>query len=407
MSHTALKMSNMLYDYQVSCLDKAKPNFIYALDTGTGKTMLAIHHYLKYGNGEPLLIVAPPQKIKEGGWDRELERVANHYGISIEYDTLSYGVLAKKWIEYQKWFVIFDECHYVKNPTSQRGKAALKLTKQSSHFVLLSATPSSNGWEDTINYMLMFGFYRNKTQFLREHAVYEKKYFGPNAVNVISGWKKEEKLKNLYGDISVKLSKDDCLDLPPLVVEDIFFKVSKEYKIIERDRVLGETLYDTNMSLQHGLRFYANQTDKLKYTEMLANGTSENVVIFYYYQQEKDSLLEMLKDKTVFEVSGKTTKIPHKEEWENLKNTVTLVQYQAGAAGIELQYANVVIFYTPTWSYQDYEQALGRCYRNGQTKKVTVYRYITRNSLEERVYAALAEKKDFSEKLFQEYVGGN
>jgi len=398
--------NDMLYDFQKNLLNNIKPNYIIAADTGTGKTIMAIHHYLKHNNGEPLLVVAPPAKIREGGWDREIEFVANHYGIQISYDLMSYGVLAKKWMHYKGWFVVFDECHYVKNPTSQRGKAAINLTKNSTNFLLLSATPSANGWEDTIAYMIMFGFFKNKTQFLREHAIYEKKYFGPSPVNIVVGWKNEKKLKYLYQSISVKLSKDECLDLPDLVFDDIYFNVSDEYRTIQKTRVLNNVLYDTTMSLQHGLRFYANQKDKLKYTEMLAESTEENIVVFYYYQKEKEKLIEKLKNKTIYEVSGKTTNLPNKNNWPKLKNTVTLVQYQAGSSGIELQYANIVIFYTPTWSYQDYEQALGRCYRNGQTKKVTVYRYITKNSLEERVYAALSKKKDFTEQLFKEYLGG-
>jgi superfamily II DNA or RNA helicase len=401
----------MLYEYQKKIIDEVDSSWLFALDTGTGKTILSIHHYLKHYNGEPLLIVAPAQKVKEGGWDREVQAVANYYGIEVEYDVLSYGVLAKQWQLYRDWFVIFDECHYVKNSQSQRGKAALGLTKIGTHFSLLSATPSSNGWEDTINYMLMFGFYRNKTQFIKDHAIHETKFFGQRQIKVINDWKNQEKLKHLYQSISTKLSKDDCLDLPPLVFEDVSFKVSKEYEVIRKKRVLetddGPIAYDTVMKLQHGLRFYANQKDKLSYTEMLAESTNENIVIFYYYQSEKEELLSRLKKtKKIYEVSGKANVLPKREDWEGLKDTVTLVQYQAGAAGIELQYANIVIFYTPTFSFQDYDQALGRAYRNGQTKKVTVYRYITKKSVEENVYQALAEKKDFTEQLFQKYVGG-
>jgi SNF2 family DNA or RNA helicase len=400
----------MLYEYQRNVIDEVDSCWLFALDTGTGKTILSIHHYLKHYDGEPLLIVAPAQKVLEGGWEREIQRVAEYYDIEIQYDVMSYGVLAKKWSLYKGLFVIFDECHYVKNPTSQRGKAALGLTKTSTNFSLLSATPSSNGWSDTINYMLMFNFYKNKTHFIREHAIHESKFFGKKQIKVISGWKHEEMLKGLYQSISTKLSKEDCLDLPPLVFEDVSFKVSKEYEIIRKKRVLeveGEQVaYDTVMKLQHGLRFYANKKEKLSYTEMLAESTSENIVIFYYYQQEKEDLIKALcKTKKVFEVSGKANVLPNRETWDDLKDSVTLVQYQAGAAGIELQYANIVIFYTPTFSYQDYDQALGRAYRNGQTKKVTVYRYITKKSVEEHVYSSLAEKKDFTEDLFKQYVG--
>jgi SNF2 family DNA or RNA helicase len=402
--------NSMLYEYQKKVIDEVDSSWLFALDTGTGKTILSIHHYLKHYNGEPLLIVAPAQKVLEGGWDREVQAVANYYGISIEYDVMSYGVLAKKWNLYKGWFVIYDECHLIKNPTSQRGKAALMLTKTSTNFSLLSATPSSNGWNDTINYMLMFNFYRNKTQFIKEHAVHETKFFGQRQIKVISDWKDQEKLKHLYQSISTKLSKDDCLDLPPLVFEDISFKVSKEYETIRKKRVLetdgGPIAYDTVMKLQHGLRFYTNQKDKLSYTEMLAESTTENIVVFYYYQAEKEELIKALgKSKKIYEVSGKMNNLPKREIWSDLKDSVTLVQYQAGAAGIELQYCNLVIMYTPTFSFQDYDQSLGRAYRNGQTKKVTVYRYITKRSVEEHVYRSLAEKKDFTESLFKEYVG--
>lgn len=400
----------MLYNFQKEILKKAEPSWLFALDTGTGKTILSIHHYLKYMEGEPVLIVAPAQKVKEGGWEREIQRVSDYYGIEIEYDIISYGVLAKKWNLYKGWFVIFDECHYVKNPTSQRGKAALNLTRVSTNFSLLSATPSSNGWGDTINYFLMFGFYRNKTQFMREHAIYGTLFLGDRQVKKVDDWKGKDQLKQLYQSISVKLSKDECLDLPPIIFKDVHFNRSKEYEVIRKNRVLelpNETIaYDNVMKLQHGLRFYANQTNKLAYTEMIVESTEENIVIFYYYQSEKETLIKSMKklNKKVYEISGKTNELPERTKWDKLKNSVTLVQYQAGAAGIELQYANIVIFYTPTYSFQDYDQALGRAYRNGQTKKVTVYRYITKRTIEENIYAALSEKKDFTEELFKQYI---
>src|SRR5699024_4878426 len=138
-----------------------------------------------------------------------------------------------------------------------------------------------------------------------------------------------------------------------------------------------------------------------------AEGTGENIIVFYYYQEEKDQLKKIMKKlkKTIFEVSGQSNKLPSKDYWDQLKNTVTLVQYQAGSAGIELQYANIVIFYTPTYSYQHFEQALARAYRNGQTKKVTVYRYITKDTIEQDVYGSRKNKKDFTEELFKKELG--
>lgn len=390
----------MLYEFQKKLVDGADPNFMYAADTGTGKTIMAIHHYLKFSQGEPVLIVEPPQKIKEGGWRRDMQAVCDFYGISIAFAEVSYGKLVDQYKKYKGWFVIFDEAHYVKNPTSQRGKAAMHLTKQSSHFVLLTATPASNGWEDTYNYFIMFGYFKSKKAMNDQHAKWGTMFLGTRRIPKIEGWINEDQLYDKYHSFTVSISKDEALDLPPLVFEDVKLTRSKDYVTVSRNRVLGDDEFDTPSKLAHGLRYYANQKDKLDYAEMLCEGTENNIIIFYYYQKELDALKAKIKGKKFFEVNGKASKLPPKTTWENLKNSITFIQYQAGSAGIELQYANLVIFYTPTYSYQDYSQSLGRAYRNGQTKKVTVYRFITQQTIEQAVYMALENKQDFSEELY-------
>ena len=393
---------SILYEFQKELVNHSKPDYLYAADVGTGKTLISLHHYLKYEQGEPLLVVAPPAKIKEGGWDDEIAFVNQKYGLDIPYKLLSYGVLAKRWQDYKGYFVIFDECHYVKSPTSQRGKAAYKLTQASSHFCLLSGTPASNSIEDMINYFIMFGFTKNKTQFNREYGIWEQKFFGSRVVNQVTDYKHKPRLMKWYKSFAVSIKKDDVLDLPPIVFKTVRFKTSKEYKIIARDRVLGDVAYDNPSSLTHGLREHANLKDKLAYLEMLFEGTDNNIVVFYNYNSELDAIKGITKDKTVYEVNGSKQHLPPKSEWANTKNSVTLVQYMAGAAGIELQYANIVVYYTPTFSFQDYAQSLGRTHRNGQKKKVTVFKFLTTDSIEENVWGALANKKDFDKKLYIE-----
>lgn len=406
MLHEAWKMypqcskKEMLYDFQKEVLDSIDPNYLLAMDTGTGKTITAIHQYLKYSNGEPILIVAPPQKLKEGGWKRDIQAVCNFYKIEIQFSEMSYGKLAEMYKLYKGWFVIFDEAHYVKNPTSQRGRAASKLAKQSSHFVLLTATPASNGWEDTYNYFIMFGYFKSKKEMNDRYTKWGTMFLGNRRIPKIEGWVNEDQLHDKYNSFTISISKDEALDLPPLIFEDVHFIRSQDYQKVSKERVLDGEDFDTPSKLAHGLRYHANKKDKLEYAQMLCEGTESNIIIFYYYQKEVDALKEKIKNKQFFEVSGKASHLPSKETWKELKNSVTFVQYMAGSAGIELQYANTVIFYTPTYSYQDYSQALGRAYRNGQEKKVTVYRFITQQTIEQAVYQALENKQDFSEELY-------
>lgn len=394
----------MLYEYQKQALERAKPSFLYALDTGTGKTILSIYHYLKHGKGEPLTIFAPPAKVKERGWQRDIKTVCNHEGIDIDFEVVSYGVIGRRKNDFHGHFVIFDECHYAKNPTSQRGRASAHVAKNATNFVLLSATPASNGWGDCINYFIMFGFTKNKTQFNYQYGIIEQRNFGGRFVNVVTSYRNERELQNEFSRWSLKLKKEDCLDLPPLVVERISFKPCKLYRQIERDRVFEkdgqEIICDTIASLMANLRANASLKDKTNYLSMLLDGTDENVVIFYNFNAERDAILNAIEGKEIFEVSGKRTKLPERESWTRLKNTVTIVQYQAGSAGIELQYANNVVIFSPTYSLQDHEQALGRCYRNGQDKKVTVYQFSTDKTIERDVYFALDNKRDFVESLY-------
>lgn len=398
--------NRMLYGYQKEVLESSSKNYLYPLDTGTGKTLIGLHHYLKYAEGKKLLIVAPAAKVKEKGWEREITKITEYYQLSpIIYQIISYESLHKVDVsDLSNTYIIFDECHYAKNYKAKRSKLALKISRLAYGFVLLSATPASNGWIDTVNYFVMMGLYPNSTRMLRENAIYEEQYFGITKVRKIASWKNERLLKALFNRISSRaLKKEECLELPGITFEWVHFKESKAYRTIKKDRIYENELYDTMSKLIAGLRLNTNMQDKLNYLKMLKESTEDNILIFYNFEKEYEEISKILKVDYV--VKGGKYNIPEHSEFKKIKNTVTLVQIQAGAAGIELQYCNTVIFFTPTWSYQNYEQALGRAFRNGQKNKVTVYRFRTDRTIEEDVYEALEQKKDFTEQLFLRKLG--
>ena len=155
-----------LYPTQREVLNQSSKNWLYALGTGSGKTFISIHHYLKHSDSSiPLLIVQPKAKLKSEDWPKAIKFVESQYDIEIEFVELSWGMLSKKWQDYKGYYVIVDECHTVKNSTSQVGKAFYQLSQHADGFCLLSATPMANGWEDSINYFKSFKMTKNKTQF--------------------------------------------------------------------------------------------------------------------------------------------------------------------------------------------------------------------------------------------------
>lgn len=387
-----------LYNYQEEYFKYVKPNFIYDMDTGTGKTIMGLHHHQTYFKDKKLLIVAPASKINEGGWQRTIEE----YYPQISYETCSYSMLNQKYSEYKDYFVIFDECHRLKNSTGVWGKAGYNLTKIASGFILLSATPIPNGWEDSINYFKMFGLTKNKTSFIRNNAIVSLDM----GYMEIVGWRNETKLKNMWTSISRRLSKDEATDLPDLVFKEVHFNASPVYKQIKKNRMYDNVIYDNQMELRHALRLNTNLERKLEYIKEFIENTNDNIIIFYNYSVEQ-ALLEKNISKKLYICNGKTKNYPKKSEWDNIKNTVTLANYKSGSEAVEFTYANIIIYFSPTESYTEFYQSYGRCYRNGQTNKVTAYKFITDKTIEVDIYEALNNKKDFNFKLWEKKESDN
>ena len=369
-----------------------KPNWIYDCDTGVGKTIMGLEHHKKFFDDSKILIVAPASKINEGGWQRT---IAEHYP-NLEYETCTYNMLPKKYTNYKDYFVIFDESHRLKNSTGVWGKAGYNLTKIAKGFILLSATQMPNGWEDSINYFKMFGLTKNKTQFIRNNAItsVEAGYME------ILGWRNEIKLTNMWKSISRRLSKDEATDLPPLVFENVYFQVSKTYKTIKKDRIYNNVLFDNQMKLRHGLRLNTNLDKKVEYIKEFVENTNDNIIIFYNYDEELKLLQENI-SKTTYICNGHEKNYPKKEEWGSIKNTVTLANYKSGSEAVEFTYANLIVYFSPTDSYTEFYQSYGRCYRNGQTQKVTAYKFVTKDTIEADIYKALDNKQDFNISLWE------
>lgn len=402
-----------LYDYQKQYLKGMPAKYIMAADTGTGKSFMALAHYDRHAYLKPLLILAPAAKVNTGDWERDIKlyfagRIVPEYEI-YSYEKFSRVPTLKQYREtgaisiskeygvtHDDFAVICDEVHKAKNPQSGIGKAVHAISTSASLFVGLSATPLPNGWIDAANYFKIFGFSKNITDFKKRY-VRELRYRGfPEIV----GYNFEDELQARWNQIARPLDKQHALDLPPITVVPVTLDAGTQYAKVKRERLLDGKPLDNASSLLHALRQSLIEP-KVKWLDNFLDEASDNVVVFYNYKSEREAILAMLKKsykgRTVFRQDGEKHEVPSKDKWPGLARTITLAQYQSGSTGIELTYAATTVYFSPTYSYSNYEQSIGRTNRNGQTQKMTLYMLCAPTTVEKEVWEALRNKTDFQE----------
>ena len=140
--------------------------------------------------------------------------------------------------------------------------------------------------------------------------------------------------------------------------------------------------------------------DKLEAFRDLVESTEDRLIVFYNFTSELDKLLVIVNDykKPFSIVNGQTKNLGN---YECCKDSITFIQYQAGAMGLNLQKANKIIYYSPPLSSELYEQSKKRINRIGQDRTCYYYNLTVKGSIEERIYKVLAMRRDYTEKLFE------
>lgn len=439
-----------LYNYQEEYLKTLPPSCIMAADLGTGKTLMSLAHWERQGTGRSLLIVAPASKIRTMDWQTEAKRwfenkqtidtsktgynvgSINITGMNsvteitlmpdityISYESLR--LMDKQTRRPRHWQftgarnggvvydVIADECHALKNPQSKQSKALLEIKQSGGLFIGLSGTPMPNGWIDFAGYSKLFGFVRGITEFKQKYCdIVDYKGF-PEIVS----YKNVPELENQLRQVAFRLSREQAGDLPSKqmigvnITMDV--KTNKLYqtcKIARQDPRTQEWL-DNSSRLLSVLR--QTTTDaRLDSLLSVVGDTSDNVVVFYNYISERKAILKALSKvsgKKILRYDGEQhnvlPRISSTGDYSHISNTVLLAHYKSASTGLNLQWANVTIYFSPTYSYQEFEQSIGRTHRNGQTKKCLYYLFGVRNTVDREIWQCLREKRDFNDKLWR------
>lgn len=393
-----------LHDYQIKYLDGLAKNCIMTAEVGLGKTILSLEHYQRHNAGGRLVIVAPASKVKTGDWDREIERYLQE---PPEYTVLSYEMFTKRYKDFidERITLIADEGHMACNATTKRSKAVIKVGRVSRQWMILSATPLPNGWQSATTYAILTGLVRTYTEFQTQFVIRMTRPFPK-----ILGYRNQETLEAWWGGISRPLKRTGSLRLPSeniAVQVPLPVNLKKVYNRAASDRIYGDELLDSPSKLFVTLRQIPN-TARLDALHNILEGTDEHVVVFYNFNSERDGIHELLskhfKDRVVYEQSGHASNLPAREEWTQLRPSVTLAQYQSASQAIELTYASVTVYLSPCTSYANYDQSKGRTRRNGQEKTTLFYHIAVEGSLDKHIWKILKQKRDFSAKMVEKVI---
>lgn len=299
--------------------------------------------------------------------------------------------------------VMLDESSMIQNERAKRTRAILKL--KTDNIILLSGTPTGGKYEKLYSQLKLLGWNISKSQFFTEFINTRSIEAGGAKIQIVTGYKNIGRLKRKMRQFGCNFLKtDEVFDLPSQTFADIEIDPSKEYKqfcktsIINVDgrEMVGDTTL-TEMLYQRQLcGAYSN--NKLKAFEDLLNGTDDRLIVFYNFNEELKKLENIIGLKRPVSIVNGSNK--DLNAYDNRADSVTLIQYQAGAMGLNLQRANKIIYYSPPLSSELYEQSKKRIHRIGQEKPCFYYRLICKNSIEVKIYDVLEKRQDFTEKLF-------
>ena len=382
-----------LYAWQAEYLEGLPKDVIMTADTGTGKTIMAMSHALP---DLPILVIAPPAKVNSQDWQQIAIDMKRQMGV------VSFGKVARLVAPDKPYILIVDEIHYAKSATAQRAKAVIRLATNPNckQVIGLSATAIPNGFIDLQTYGIIFGWWRNKTEFIRKHVLIDRSRGYPRII----GYAGEDKLKQLWQSVAFGLDKAH-LKLPDLISITTTINLSPKqlngYRVIKNTRELEDgTLLDTPSKLHATLRQYLSAI-RTQALEAVLDDSDEHILVFYVYNASREAILATAAKykREIYEQSGNASNLPNGIP---KKPSITLLQYQSGSAGLNLQYAPISVFYDPSYSYQDTHQARGRNHRGGQTKIVRHYQFCVAKTIDVAVIKCLENKRDFNDNMSDE-----
>ena len=397
-----------LYDYQMDAVKKMTNGCILNGGVGSGKSRTGLYYYFKEQGGsidpdyvpmkhkpKDLYIITTARKRDDLEWEGELVPflLSTHPDQNVFYGN---KVVVDSWNNIKKYsdisgaFFIFDEQRVV--GSGAWVKSFLKIAR-GNDWILLSATPGDT-WSDYIPVFIANGFYKNKSEFLREHVVYSRFSKYPK----IDRYLNTGRLVRLRNRILVDM--DFTRHTIPHH-EDVYcrYDISKYKDAIKTrwDPYKNEPIQQAS-GLCYILRRVVNEDESRQQALLEIFEKHPKMIVFYNFDYELDILKGIYYGDNceIAEWNGHAhNPIPQSERW------VYLVQYTAGCEGWNCVKTDTIVFYSQNYSYKVMEQASGRIDRlNTPFRDLYYYHLKSRSGIDLAISKALKEKKQFNERKF-------
>ena len=423
-----------LYQHQIETLKQTegRNRVAYYLDMGLGKTFVGAEKMFQLDASVNLLIC---QKSKIEDWTehflthypdliypltskKELEKFLNSAKNGAPFGKNIVGVInyelawrRKNLLELHDFTLMLDESSLIQNRKTKQTKFILKLGDNATNVILLSGTPTSGKYENLWTQAHLLGWDITESLYNRQYVNWKLlDVAGGMKVKIVDKrdpYKNVERLKaKLREHGAVFMKTEDVMTLPEQSFIEVKVPKSKEYSRFMKSAIVEvdgtELVGDTTLTMHLYARQLCGQysEDKLEAFRDLVNSTNDRLIVFYNFTEELKKLIPLVENsRPISEVNGFVKDL---EAYEKFDDSITFVQYQAGAMGLNLQKANKVIYFTLPERSELFEQSKKRIHRIGQDKPCFYYIMTCAGTVERQIYEALKQRKNFTDRLFEE-----
>lgn len=315
--------------------------------------------------------------------------------------------------------IAFDECHKCKNPSTQQGKAILKL--QAETMIAMTGTPLMNVPQDLYIILKWLGYEKHAFYSFKNHYCVMGGYGGYEIV----GYKNLNELQERLNEIMLRRLKADILDLPEKTYIDEYVEMSAKQSVIYKE-VYAELKANIDQLVvsSNPLAQLIRLRQATGYTGILSSSIQESakldrmmelveeskangkkVVIFSNWTQMTDAIYQRLNEGgyNVGQITGETPDNQRQYIVDDFQNTdrIDVLVGTSGAmgTGLTLTAGTVEIFVDEPWNMALKEQCVDRCHRIGQNSNLTIYTLMCKDTIDERIHQIVEKKGKMADAL--------